>query len=186
MAEDESPAPCHCGHPSAATAFFAAAYLVTSSPYDTQPFLRSAGQFAAFLCIVLVAVCFFASIYWVMYLLITVERRRSARGLCRSCGYSLTGNVSGVCPECGTPVANQDDGVPEREPRPLNYARPGRKRPFVWPPLGCMIGAGLFPVPPVPLVRRRVFHSSLTRWRVKPAVGDVHARPVGPAVPAAA
>jgi hypothetical protein len=22
-------------------------------------------------------------------------------GLCRSCGYDLTGNVSGVCPECG-------------------------------------------------------------------------------------
>ncbi len=24
------------------------------------------------------------------------------RGHCRSCGYNLTGNVSGVCPECGT------------------------------------------------------------------------------------
>jgi len=22
---------------------------------------------------------------------------------CRACGYNLTGNVSGVCPECGTP-----------------------------------------------------------------------------------
>jgi hypothetical protein len=25
-------------------------------------------------------------------------------GICRHCGYSLTGNVSGVCPECGTRV----------------------------------------------------------------------------------
>jgi rubrerythrin len=25
-------------------------------------------------------------------------------GLCRQCGYSLAGNVSGVCPECGTPI----------------------------------------------------------------------------------
>ena len=30
-----------------------------------------------------------------------VAARRSA-GLCVRCGYDLTGNVSGVCPECGT------------------------------------------------------------------------------------
>jgi hypothetical protein len=30
-------------------------------------------------------------------------RRREGR--CRSCDYDLTGNVSGTCPECGTPVA---------------------------------------------------------------------------------
>lgn len=24
---------------------------------------------------------------------------------CPACGYSLTGNISGICPECGTPVA---------------------------------------------------------------------------------
>lgn len=29
-----------------------------------------------------------------------IERRRL--GLCMECGYDLTGNVSGVCPECGT------------------------------------------------------------------------------------
>lgn len=28
--------------------------------------------------------------------------RRAPRGCCRSCGYNLTANVSGVCPECGT------------------------------------------------------------------------------------
>jgi hypothetical protein len=27
--------------------------------------------------------------------------RRHRPGLCRACGYDLTGNVSGVCPECG-------------------------------------------------------------------------------------
>jgi len=27
--------------------------------------------------------------------------RRRRRGLCVRCGYDLTGNVSGVCPECG-------------------------------------------------------------------------------------
>jgi len=38
--------------------------------------------------------------------------RRRARGLCINCGYDLTGNVSGVCPECGTPLegANTFEG----------------------------------------------------------------------------
>jgi hypothetical protein len=30
------------------------------------------------------------------------HRRR--RGMCAQCGYNLTGNVSGICPECGSPV----------------------------------------------------------------------------------
>jgi len=29
-------------------------------------------------------------------------RRRPKPGRCRKCGYDLTGNVSGVCPECGS------------------------------------------------------------------------------------
>jgi hypothetical protein len=30
--------------------------------------------------------------------------RRRDTGLCRRCGYNLTANVSGRCPECGAPV----------------------------------------------------------------------------------
>jgi hypothetical protein len=30
--------------------------------------------------------------------------RRRRRGLCVRCGYDLEGNVSGVCPECGTTI----------------------------------------------------------------------------------
>ena len=34
------------------------------------------------------------------------ERRyRMQHGMCFSCGYKLRGNVSGICPECGTPAA---------------------------------------------------------------------------------
>jgi hypothetical protein len=33
-------------------------------------------------------------------------RRKQRKGSCRSCGYDLTGNMSGVCPECGTPIAD--------------------------------------------------------------------------------
>ena len=35
----------------------------------------------------------------------TIVRSRLRRGLCATCAYSLAGNVSGVCPECGTPAA---------------------------------------------------------------------------------
>jgi len=33
--------------------------------------------------------------------------RRRRRGLCTQCGYSLTGNISGICPECGTPIPDE-------------------------------------------------------------------------------
>ncbi len=34
------------------------------------------------------------------------NRRRIPPGHCRVCGYDLTGNVSGVCPECGHGIEN--------------------------------------------------------------------------------
>jgi hypothetical protein len=39
------------------------------------------------------------------WLMLTPHRRNDWRrlmGRCVACGYDLTGNVSGVCPECGT------------------------------------------------------------------------------------
>ena len=36
--------------------------------------------------------------------------RRTPPGHCQSCGYNLTGNTSGVCPECGTEVGGATDG----------------------------------------------------------------------------
>jgi predicted RNA-binding Zn-ribbon protein involved in translation (DUF1610 family) len=35
--------------------------------------------------------------------------RRRRRGECLDCGYNLTGNVSGVCPECGTAIRPQEE-----------------------------------------------------------------------------
>ena len=31
-----------------------------------------------------------------------IRGRKHERGFCQSCGYNLAGNVSGICPECGT------------------------------------------------------------------------------------
>ena len=36
---------------------------------------------------------------------VTLRRQGRARtGRCKQCGYDLTGNVSGICPECGAPL----------------------------------------------------------------------------------
>ena len=32
-----------------------------------------------------------------------LRAKRLAEGRCLGCGYDLTGNLSGVCPECGEP-----------------------------------------------------------------------------------
>jgi len=38
--------------------------------------------------------------------LVYFRRRQCIRGSrCTVCGYDLTGNTSGVCPECGTPTS---------------------------------------------------------------------------------
>jgi hypothetical protein len=37
-------------------------------------------------------------------LLRRLRLRNSGKGLCSSCGYNLTGNTSGVCPECGCAI----------------------------------------------------------------------------------
>lgn len=50
--------------------------------------------------------------YWFVFLLggllaaVLIRRKYHATpcGFCPVCAYSLTGNVSGVCPECGTPA----------------------------------------------------------------------------------
>jgi hypothetical protein len=32
------------------------------------------------------------------------RNQRHKKGLCVTCGYNLTGNISGLCPECGSPI----------------------------------------------------------------------------------
>ena len=43
----------------------------------------------------------------------SLKARFLASNVCRACGYDLAGNVSGVCPECGTVV-----GAQRSSPRP--------------------------------------------------------------------
>ena len=39
------------------------------------------------------------------------DRRRIPPNHCQRCSYNLTGNVSGRCPECGTPCNTEGDKV---------------------------------------------------------------------------
>ncbi len=40
---------------------------------------------------------------WATLLLRWSRRPCIDLGCCQACGYNLTGNTSGICPECGTP-----------------------------------------------------------------------------------
>lgn len=46
----------------------------------------------------------FGASFWYVYVPYRRHMRRKRLGQCLSCGYDLTGNESGVCPECGTKV----------------------------------------------------------------------------------
>jgi len=39
------------------------------------------------------------------------RRAKLMKGLCSACGYNLTGNTSGICPECGTKVSATSVGL---------------------------------------------------------------------------
>ena len=39
------------------------------------------------------------------------RRAKLMQGLCSACGYNLTGNTSGICPECGTKVSITSAGL---------------------------------------------------------------------------
>lgn len=57
--------------------------------------------------------------------------RRPDDPLCRHCGYDLTGNISGPCPECGnpTPPAPLDPVEIERKLAAIKKAKSGRNDP---------------------------------------------------------
>jgi uncharacterized paraquat-inducible protein A len=56
----------------------------------------------------LVTAAFFCAIFSTLYFLFmqpskTTKQKRVGR-VCHKCGYCLTGNVKGICPECGTRI----------------------------------------------------------------------------------
>jgi hypothetical protein len=84
-------------------------------PHALREFLFPAGMVTV---LVTTLVCDRDDLAWIPFLLLPGHvglmlwyrspelrrRERRAKGLCLRCGYDLHGNVSGVCPECGTSV----------------------------------------------------------------------------------
>jgi hypothetical protein len=56
----------------------------------------------------------FAGVVW--FGVVTIKHRgfKPTYPECRKCGYNLTGNTSGTCPECGTPCQSAPAGGTER------------------------------------------------------------------------
>lgn len=56
---------------------------------------------------------------WIPFLFVAIptaflfwlDRRRIPLGHCQRCRYDLTGNTSGVCPECGTAIGVPDEAA---------------------------------------------------------------------------
>jgi len=55
------------------------------------------------------AAVFLASAIWALYLW-RPQRPHLWTGHCSKCGYDLTGNTSGCCPECGTETKRRTNG----------------------------------------------------------------------------
>ena len=75
---------------------------------------------AAFSCAALIAI-----LWW-------QEARRIPPGHCRQCRYDLTGNVSGRCPECGTPVAPAPESATTSSALRAEQLLVRHKRKTVW------------------------------------------------------
>jgi len=82
--------------------------------WTTWPGVAMAGVEATAV-IMFLAVVFLNAVRWCRTWSTRRTRRpRRRRGTCRTCGYNLTGNVSGTCPECGQKLHLIDDQWPGR------------------------------------------------------------------------
>jgi hypothetical protein len=97
---------CTCGLPPVAgfvatTMAFARAYgsLSVTNPDRVMYGLMEAHFGFHLLSGIIFGAWMFGANVWV-----TRELRKQAGGFCMKCGYNLTGNESGICSECGTPI----------------------------------------------------------------------------------
>jgi hypothetical protein len=84
-----------------------AAWIVFCTPWDSQggwPFLfRLVYRFYWHPVLLPVPVAFIVS-------RMRLRKRRAEGSFCSRCGYNLTGNTSGVCPECGSSIPASTGG----------------------------------------------------------------------------
>ena len=86
-------------------------YWPLTSPYSSLASLNYRGffgRFGAFALSIAWFVLVFAVVLAASLVLTRWQSRVKRLGVCESCGYDLTGNTSGRCPECGTRVSSTD------------------------------------------------------------------------------
>jgi hypothetical protein len=76
------------------------------------PLLVSGRHFELFFTLNLISLCLWIVLWSWLRPYITPVQLAVQLG-CRKCGYDLTGNTSGACPECGAPV------IPSAKPKAL-------------------------------------------------------------------
>ena len=79
---------------------FQAGLIFTNSPVVFWLPIAVPGEFVAPLWIPFAAVA-------LPTIVLLILDRRPRPGQCRQCRYNLTGNTSGMCPECGTAIARE-------------------------------------------------------------------------------
>ena len=85
----------------ATPAWYVVAYRVVTALDDDPRDLQQ--PFLVILAVVMIVPSWIATI--VSFWLSGRFFKRHSPGCCRHCDYDLTGNVSGVCPECGAPIS---------------------------------------------------------------------------------
>ena len=71
---------------------------------DRNPLVPNDSQYLGGTIMVLSGIVFVLE--WLISAAAVRPKKAPPRDVCASCGYSLIGNVSGVCPECGTKITN--------------------------------------------------------------------------------
>lgn len=69
---------------------------------------RTGGGLAGFVMPLWMPAILFGIGFWMCIRPFLRRRRMRILGRCLNCGYDLTALKSGICPECGTPVAPED------------------------------------------------------------------------------
>lgn len=84
---------------------YGGAFVEKTIPLRTYPRTYTIGRHRIVIVRLWIVFILFATYPTIAFIRGPVRRhRRRRKGLCIRCGYNLTGNVSGVCPECGEPT----------------------------------------------------------------------------------
>lgn len=94
-------------------------FYITDSPprfngLSLRPWRKRCTKYAGLRCVIIPILPYFL-LSAVATAVLALLNRPFAPHCCRNCGYSLIGNISRICPECGTPIPEEQKqaiGVP--------------------------------------------------------------------------